>query len=83
MASRHYAIRVLGRYDGYGNWPFNVAVLVGFDAAGNPIVNDTAAATNGTVQRTYARAQLEKLWLEHSGGTVYLLYPPGHVVPRM
>ena len=125
------------RYDGWGNWPFNVAyaatqnlegyvarftslaqaeawieagvpvvisfgwkagtlagapatassghisVLVGFDAAGNPIVNDTAAATNETVQRTYRRAELEMLWLQHSGGTVYLVYPPGHAVPSL
>ena len=60
----------------------HISVLVGFDAAGNPIVNDPAASANGSVQRTYARAQLERLWLEHAGGTVYLLYPPGHAVPR-
>ncbi len=61
----------------------HISVLVGFDAAGNPIVNDTAAATDAAVQRTYTRAQLERLWLEHSGGTVYLIYPPGHAIPRM
>jgi peptidase C39-like protein len=60
----------------------HLAVLVGFDSTGNPIVNDPAAPTNGTVQRTYVRAELERLWLQHSGGTVYLIYPTGHPVPR-
>jgi hypothetical protein len=53
----------------------HLAVLVGFDATGNPIVNDPAAAADADVQRTYDRAQLETLWLTHSGGTVYLIYP--------
>jgi hypothetical protein len=61
----------------------HLAVLVGFDAVGNPVVNDPAAATDSEVQRTYNRAQLETLWLESSGGTVYLIYPPGHAVPEL
>jgi hypothetical protein len=61
----------------------HLAVLVGFDAAGNPIVNDPAAATDGDVQRTYNRAQLESLWLETSGGTAYLIYPPGWAIPTL
>jgi hypothetical protein len=61
----------------------HLAVLVGFDADGNPIVNDPAAATNEDVTRTYARAQLESLWLEHSGGTSYLIYEPGTPVPSL
>ena len=61
----------------------HLAVLVGFDAAGNPIVNDPAAANDAAVQRTYVRAELERLWLERSGGTVYLIYPPGHAVPAL
>lgn len=59
----------------------HLAVLIGFDAAGNPIVNDPAAPGDSTVRRVYQRAQLESLWLEHSGGTVYLIYPPGWPVP--
>lgn len=54
----------------------HLAVLVGFDPEGNPVVNDPAASSNGDVQRTYRRVELERLWLEHSGGTVYLIYPP-------
>jgi hypothetical protein len=59
----------------------HLAVIVGFDAEGNPVVNDPAATTNDAVQRTYLRSELERLWLEHSGGTVYLIYPPDHAVP--
>jgi hypothetical protein len=55
----------------------HLAVLVGFDPAGNPIINDPAAATDSDVQRTYSREEFEPLWLETSGGTVYLIYPEG------
>jgi hypothetical protein len=61
----------------------HLAVLVGFDSAGNPIVNDPAAPSNDTVRRTYLRSELESLWLKNSGGTVYLIYPPGHAVGRL
>lgn len=57
----------------------HLAVVVGFDGSGNPIVNDPAAPDDTTVQRTYPREELEKLWLQHSGGTVYLIYPPDHL----
>ncbi|MGA7731901.1 MAG: peptidase C39 family protein [Chloroflexia bacterium] len=60
----------------------HLMVLVGFDAGGNPIVNDPAAATNESVRRTYKRAELEKLWLQGSGGTAYLIYPLGKMVPE-
>jgi len=58
-------------------------VLVGFDAAGNPIVNDPASPDNQSVQRTYPREELEPLWLQASGGTVYLIYPQGASVPDL
>lgn len=61
----------------------HLAVLVGFDAAGNPVVNDPAAANDDAVQRTYDRAELESLWLEHSGGTAYLIYPASLTVPNL
>jgi hypothetical protein len=61
----------------------HLAVIVGFDAAGNPVVNDPAAARDDEVQRPYRRDQLETLWLENSGGTVYLMYPPSHAVPQI
>ena len=61
----------------------HLAVLVGFDADGNPIVNDPAAAADEDVRRTYLREELEPLWLERSGGTVYLIYPAGAPVPDL
>ncbi len=61
----------------------HLAVLVGFDAAGNPILNDPAAPGDDTVQRTYDRAELEANWLETSGGAVYLIYPEGWAVPPL
>jgi hypothetical protein len=58
-------------------------VLVGFDAEGNPIVNDPASPDDPSVQRTYLRSELEPLWLQASGGTVYLIYPQGAMVPAL
>jgi len=59
----------------------HLLVLVGFDAAGNPIINDPAAASDAGVRVTYMRSEFEPLWLQASGGTVYLIYPPGWAVP--
>lgn len=61
----------------------HLVVLVGFDAAGNPVINDPAAPSDDTVQRVYDRAELETLWLAHSGGAAYVLYPPDRVVPAI
>ena len=59
----------------------HLLVLVGFDAQGNLLINDPASPTNETVQRTYLRSEFELLWLQSSGGTVYLIYPPSASVP--
>jgi hypothetical protein len=61
----------------------HLLVLVGFDASGNPIINDPAAAADADVQVTYLRSEFEPLWLTTSGGTVYLIYPEGHSVPSI
>ncbi len=61
----------------------HLLVLVGFDAAGNPIINDPAAASDAEVTRTYLRSEFEPLWLTSSGGTVYLIYPQGRSVPSV
>lgn len=55
----------------------HLLVLVGFDASGNPIINDPASPANETVRRTYLRSEFEPLWLQSSGGAVYLIYPEG------
>lgn len=55
----------------------HLLVVVGFDAAGNVVVNDPAAPTNASVRRTYDRAQFENVWLpvspSGSGGLAYLI----------
>ena len=61
----------------------HLLVLVGFDPSGNPIINDPASPTNDTVQKTYLRSEFEPLWLQASGGTVYVIYPPGTEVPAV
>jgi hypothetical protein len=62
----------------------HLLVLVGFDDQGNPIANDPASPADGApVQHTYLRAEFEPLWLEASGGTVYLIYPAGMTVPSI
>jgi hypothetical protein len=61
----------------------HLMVLVGFDADGDPVLNDPAAPGDDTVRRTYLREEFERLWLEHTNGTVYLIYPPGWPVPDL
>jgi hypothetical protein len=61
----------------------HLLVLVGFDSQGNPIINDPAASTDAEVKVTYLRSEFEPLWLESSGGTVYLIYPADHPVPAL
>lgn len=60
----------------------HLMVLVGFDAQGNPVLNDPAAPTDAGVRRSYPRAAFERLWLSHSGGLVYLISQPGQVLPQ-
>jgi hypothetical protein len=59
----------------------HLMVVVGFDASGDPVVNDPAAPSDQTVQRTYIREEFESLWLEHTSGTAYLIYPSNWTVP--
>lgn len=61
----------------------HLLVVVGFDAEGNPIVNDPASPADETVQRVYLRSEFEPLWLGASGGTIYLIYPPGTPLPAL
>lgn len=59
----------------------HLALIVGFDAAGNPVMNDPFAHTNDGVRKTFGRAEFEKAWLGHSGGLTYVIYPPGVPLP--
>jgi len=47
-------------------------VLCGFDAKGDPIVNDPAQPTVRTI---YPREQFQRLWIGH-GGIAYVIAPP-------
>lgn len=60
----------------------HLLVVVGFTSKGDVIVNDPAAPTNASVRRVYARAQLEKAWLEASGGTTYVIHDAKHPLPK-
>jgi hypothetical protein len=73
-----------GELDGFlfsGGTNGHLVVIIGFDANGNPIVNDPAAWTDATVRRVYDRAQFERVWLRGSGGTVYVIRPPEVPLP--
>jgi hypothetical protein len=61
----------------------HLLVIVGFTPGGDAVVNDPAAdpRLGLSVRRVYPRAQLERLWLTHSGGTVYLIYPGSMPTP--
>ncbi|MCF6379047.1 peptidase C39 family protein [Nocardioides KLBMP 9356] len=51
----------------------HLLVVVGFEADGDVVVNDPAAATDAEVRRVYDRAQLERIWIAASGGTAYVI----------
>jgi hypothetical protein len=73
-----------GELDGFlfaGGTNGHLVVIVGFDAAGNPIVNDPAAWTTAGVRRVYDRSQFERVWLRGSGGTTYVIHPPDTAPP--
>lgn len=59
----------------------HILVVRGFDERGDVIVNEPAAPSDAEVRRVYRRDQLEQVWLRHSGGIVYLIYPTGHPAP--
>jgi hypothetical protein len=53
----------------------HILVIRGFTAQGDVITNDPAARSNEAVQIVYPRTILQKLWLNTSNGTVYIIYP--------
>ncbi len=60
----------------------HLMVLVGFDAQGNPLLNDPAAPSDAGVRRSYPRAAFERLWLSHSGGLTYVISRPEQAAPQ-
>ncbi|HVA24649.1 MAG TPA: peptidase C39 family protein [Chloroflexota bacterium] len=61
--------------------PGHLLVVRGFTPSGDVIVNDPVAATDAQVRMVYDRSQLEHAWQHGSGGTVYVIYPPGWQTP--
>ena len=61
----------------------HLTLLVGFDEAGDPIMHEPASPDDGSVRRTYRRAELQERWLAASGGACYLIHPRGHKVPAL
>ncbi len=59
----------------------HLTVLRGFDGRGRALMHEPAALTNEEVPRTYDGAELEKRWLESSGGLCYIIYPEGVTPP--
>lgn len=59
----------------------HLVVLTGFTPEGDPIVNDPAANSNGSVKRVYDRAQFEHAWLRGSYGMTYVVHDADHPLP--
>jgi hypothetical protein len=65
----------------FGSTNGHLLVISGFEANGDVISNDPAVMTNDEVQKTYARADFESVWLEGSGGIVYVIRPSTKSLP--
>ncbi|MGH2471977.1 MAG: C39 family peptidase [Candidatus Limnocylindria bacterium] len=65
----------------FGKTEGHLLVIRGFDPNGDVITNDPAAITNDQVRKIYGRADFERVWLEGSGGIVYVIYPRGKALP--
>jgi len=59
----------------------HLLVIVGFTKQGHVVVNDPAAPTRAGVRRVYNRGQLERAWLNGSGGTAYVIRDAAHPLP--
>lgn len=53
----------------------HLLVIRGFDAKGNILANDPAAAEEKTVERVYDRKEFARAWLKNKSGTAYILAP--------
>jgi len=65
------------------DYPTNghLLVIVGFDADGNPVMNDPVSPDDQGVRKTFGRAEFENVWLTHSGGIVYVIHPANVPLP--
>ncbi|WP_310528205.1 peptidase C39 family protein [Nocardioides sp.] len=51
----------------------HLLVIVGFEADGDVVVNDPAGSGNSAVRRVYDRDEFEDIWVNASGGVVYVI----------
>jgi hypothetical protein len=72
-----------GKLDGFFFKSTNghLMVIVGFTAAGNPIVNDPASPDDASVRHVYDRTQFEDAWMSATGGIVYVIHPVSVPLP--
>ncbi|WP_211229556.1 C39 family peptidase [Nakamurella lactea] len=59
----------------------HLMVIVGFTAAGDPILNDPASNSNANVRSIYTRKNFEKVWQKATDGIVYINVPKGMHLP--
>jgi hypothetical protein len=59
----------------------HLLVIRGFTDTGDVVVNDPAAPTERSVRRTYDRTELERAWLDGSGGTVFVIHRADQTLP--
>lgn len=62
----------------------HLLLVIGFTDGGDVVVNDPAShqlACDEQVRVVYRRDQFERVWLPRSGGTVYVIRPPGVPLP--
>jgi hypothetical protein len=73
-----------GELDGapIGSTAGHLLVIRGFRRNGDVVVNDPAASTRKGVRRTYRRGQLERVWLNASGGLTYVIHDSAHALPN-
>ncbi len=72
-----------GKLDGFlfGSTNGHLLVIRGFEGNGDVIANDPAVLSNADVRKIYGRADFERVWLEGSGGIVYVIHPSGVELP--
>lgn len=64
----------------------HLLTIVGVDPAGDVVCNDPAShlvPSNDEVRVVYDRKQLEQVWLDGSGGLVYVIRPPDVPLPAV
>ena len=59
----------------------HLLVISGFTANGDVVSHDPAALSNAEVRKVYPRAGFERVWLQGSGGVVYVIRPPSVPLP--